>query len=106
MPPFNAITSAASPISLDWVFNSLTSEVELFCVVSTAPFESTLQAFVPTWDDLLKPLRSVGNFWDVFQALITDLQRASQSVAPAADSPDVVPLAVSQWAVVRLLGQG
>lgn len=106
LPPFNAITSAASPISLDWVFNSLTSEVELFCVVSTAPFESTLQAFVPTWDDLLKPLRSVGNFWDVFQALITDLQRASQSVAPAADSPDVVPLAVSQWAVVRLLGQG
>ncbi len=106
LPPFSAATAAANPISLDWVFNSLTAEVELFCVVSTAPFDSTLQAFVPTWDDLLKPLRSIGNFWDVFQALMTDLQRASQSVAPPADSPDFVPLAVSQWAVVRLLGQG
>ncbi|MGA1601495.1 MAG: caspase family protein [Prochlorothrix sp.] len=104
LSPVSAAPSSTNPSSLDWVFNSLTSEVELFCVVSTAPFTRTLKACAPAWDDMLKPLRLLGNAWDVFQALLGDLQEASQGVAPAPETLDAAPLAVSHWAVVRLLG--
>ena len=104
-PPFSATIAIDYPSSLDWVVTTPTTAMELFCVVSTAPFPRTLQVLAPSWEDTFKPLRPVANPLGAIESLLEDLYQGSRGVLPPADAGDTVPLEVSQWAVVRLTGQ-